>query len=225
MTFMNAFVLCSVLSLAACGGGTCPVGSQGCACTTGKGCDPGLDCNAQGFCSGGRSTGNDGSMSGNDGSTSGGAKRVFITSTAYDGGFGSITSGDGLCGSAAIASALGGSWVAWLSDPTTNAYAHVNGTGPWKLLDGTTVFGTAAQLRTTPSVLITLDETGGTHGSPEPIWTGTQTGGSDESDEDCISWSNNGSMGLVGTLDGTSTWTAGSSQDCGDPAHLYCFEQ
>jgi hypothetical protein len=43
-----------VLALAACGGdsggsvdaGACPVGSLGCACTAGGGCDPGLECDA-----------------------------------------------------------------------------------------------------------------------------------------------------------------------------------
>ncbi len=89
----------------------------------------------------------------------------------------------------------------------------------------TKVFGSGAQLRTTPSVPIDMDETGKTIPNSKLVWTGTDTGGARNSNRNCIEWSFTSAEGQVGSLDATATWTAYLFRDCSELHSLYCFEQ
>src|SRR5207245_9607946 len=86
----------------------------------------------------------------------GGAKRVFVTGTAYV--------SDSLataCRDAATAAGLGGTWTAWLSGPG-DAINNITGSGSWRRLDGTVVFNNHSNLATQPLVPINIDENGRT---------------------------------------------------------------
>ncbi len=121
-----------VLPLAACGAGSgeCPVGSQGCACTSGKACNAGLGCTAEGFCAGAGVVQDFAGVDHAGNPNPGGVKRVFVTSTPYNGAFGSVQKGDALCVATAKAAGVGGTWVAWLSDQTKEAVDHVSDVSP-----------------------------------------------------------------------------------------------
>lgn len=200
-------------------------------------CDvAGIGGNGSGGDDGGTSTG--GSSGGDGGSSSGGsggdggtatgsAKRVFVTSLAYD-----ATVAPTVCQSVADSAGLGGTWVAWLSEKyTTESYPAIDtvkGTGPWKLLTGETAFANHGQLATAPSVMIDVTEMGTKLDvNASQVWTGTATGGQPDG-LDCGGWSSNSgaSYGLVGSFASPATWTdSGSSAACSYANHVYCFEQ
>jgi hypothetical protein len=161
--------------------------------------------------------------------TSTGGKRVFVTSTGYSAQFPGLGAADSLCNAAATAGGLGGTFVAWLSDDTTDALDRVQDASPWYLTDGVTkVFGTHAQLQTQPTVVIDRDENGHQVPSGSLVWTGTQSGGS-SSGSTCESWQTaDGEVdGTAGSTALTGQWTLQSEFDtpCGSAFSLYCFEQ
>jgi hypothetical protein len=204
----------AALPLGACGAdnGDCPIGSQGCACTSGGACNSGLSCTTEGFCAGAPGGGT--------------VKRVFVTSAQYEANFGGLAQADTLCN--ASAAALGGKWVAWLSDENTNAVDRVKDVSPWYLVDGSTVaFANASQLRATPSTTIRLDERAGTSSSIVNVWTGTGAGGM-RSHKSCGSWTSTdyNTTGTYGTPNSDVTgWTGFGDNSCQSRGSLYCFEQ
>jgi hypothetical protein len=174
-------------------------------------------------------------------------KRVFITRDRWDGNlrlaalsFSIVTStglaaGDALCNWAALDAALGGAWVAWLSDGTQNAIDRIQDVGPWYRMDGAEIFHDKASLSGDPLAPIDVDETGHVLGAlkdPDGIvhipWTGTHANGSRAQDT-CHDWLDNASdaVGVVGSQDAATDdkWSELSSAPCNRPYHLYCFEQ
>jgi hypothetical protein len=223
------FSLCLAASpLVGCGGddSSCPIGSQGCACTSGRACNAGLSCAAEGFCVGNGTADLAGTNNSNDAAQqSGGNKRVFITSTPYQGTFGSAEKGDELCAAAATVAGLGGSWVAWLSENSKDAADRIQSPGPWYLVDQSTlVFANAAQLRTTPSAIIDQDEKGEMVSHTNDVWTGTNTGGL-HGGSDCIGWLVSSSSATTGSLFSIDLWTQSSNEVCTKQLRLYCFER
>src|SRR5262245_2730644 len=83
-------------------------------------------------------------------------KRIFVTSTPYTGdlktngaGMTGLHGADNLCGLAATAAGLGGTWTAWLSSSTVDAIDRINDVGPWYLVDRCTlVFNNKASIVT-----------------------------------------------------------------------------
>lgn len=64
-------------------------------------------------------------------------RRVFITSSYYDGNLGGLSGADAKCQNAANGANLGGSWKAWLSDSTTSASSRLEHfSGSYKRIDG-----------------------------------------------------------------------------------------
>jgi uncharacterized protein DUF1554 len=183
-------------------------------------------------CGGGsHTTSPDGSRAANDAPRSG-PRRVFVTKSQYPGdlalaatGFAGLAAGDELCRRSAAQ--LGGTWKAWLSDPTTNAIDRIADVGPWYLVDGTTmVFANKAALAGTPLVAIAINETGAmTNGH---VWTGTAAGGTAAA-ETCTGWTSQSSTvaGAAGaSIAMDSQWTLTAAYFCGTDAFaLYCFEQ
>lgn len=120
--------------------------------------------------------------------------RVFVTSTAYNGdlktagsakGLGTVSTGldgaDKICQSHANAASLGGTWKAWLSNSAVNAKDRLGSyNGVYKLVDGTTVVNSQAELLggslQTP---IKKDENGRDISAEQNqhVWTNTQTTG------------------------------------------------
>ena len=159
----------------------------------------------------------------------GGPCRVFVTENQYGGSIGGLTGADAICQQTAEARSLSGTYKAWLSDSTTSPKTRfVHSTGPYKLVDGTTIAGnwkdlTDGSLRAP----ITLTETGNTVTGSEFVWTYTQEDGTAlTSGDHCGNWSSatgNGFRGAATYADGN--WTQSSIEACNTGQHLYCFQQ
>jgi hypothetical protein len=148
-----------------------------------------------------------------------GEKRLFVTSTAY-----SATALATVCQDSADAAGLGGLWKPWLSTSLKDAIDSIQGTGPWKLLDGTVAFKNHAQLATQPSSPINITEDKQTLTNTGYVWTGTTNGGRD-SGNSCSGWTTTQNQGTVGYPGLTDNWTFSSYRDCNTHNHVYCFEQ
>ncbi len=176
-----------------------------------------------------------------DASSPSGSARVFVTSVAFganldtaSGGPGTAADGapfgDKICTAGATSANLGGTWKAWLPSSsggvTTTALERVDGSGPWTLVDKTTVvFGSHADLTSAPMHAIDHDE----FGNPSPpgcVWTGTDNGGG-ASASFCKSWTSisMSDTATIGDPVGTSDWTNAGTATCNDVCRLYCFEQ
>lgn len=171
-------------------------------------------------------------------------KRLFVTSTTYRGDLASasgtaidaqnagIAGANKLCQTAAVAGTLGGTWRAIVDQPNggLDAIADV---GPWYRLDGMVVFSNRAQLKTTPSAPLNVDELGNSQNasSSKCVWTGlmaggTPIGGCELSGYTIWTSGNSGTNGISGSLTAMdSTWINDSGTPCNSPCHLYCVEQ
>lgn len=164
-------------------------------------------------------------------------KKVFVTSTLYDGNLGGLAGGDAKCQARATAAGLAGTYKAWLSDTTGSPstrftqsirpYVLVNGTklaNDWAdLVDGTVL----AAVNITE--LNTAAPTGGTAcGGPSAVWTNTNLSGEHAMDGwSCSNWSTNASGGGITSQSSAVTlqWSCGRSPGCAALAALYCFQQ
>jgi hypothetical protein len=190
------------------------------------------------------SVGSGGASSGD--ASDGGArpKRVFVTSGKWTGnlkGAGHTASGiesaNRLCQTAAAA--LRGSWIAWVSDSTSNVLDRIRDVGPWYRLDDVKVFDDKAALTGTPLVPIDVNESGGATGVELP-WTGTFGQGIKDPGDlniNCADWTDDTDLsldgGTLGGLCGTTGvqatvgdhWTSNSLSTCSSERNLFCFEQ
>jgi hypothetical protein len=164
-------------------------------------------------------------------------KKIFITSTTYNGNLGGLSGADTKCQTQASAAGLTGTWKALLSDSTTNARDRigfdwdylvlVNGRPVAKQVDlwlcnvGTTVTDTLPCIAE-----IERDESGNLVPANSAVWTGSNRLGK-SSTTHCSSWSStsaSGTTGKSGVID--YTWLESStSTGCTSTARLYCVEQ
>lgn len=173
------------------------------------------------------------------------SKRVFVTSTKYNGNLGGISGADAKCQERATAANLGGTWKAWISGSQSNSapsQRFAKATVPYTLIDGTVIANNWTDLITMKpdgSFLrkgIDLTELG-TKFSPT-VWTATQFTGSPTTSQNaytCIDWvwggkEASGYIGLGGFSSGGGIpgfqWTAtGGRMSCNNNYALYCFEQ
>jgi hypothetical protein len=152
-------------------------------------------------------------------STSKKVKRVFLTSTKYEGDLGGVYGADAKCATAAQAAALGGSWVAWISDSTEDAPDRVHGAGPWYAIDGTTkMFDDKASLATASLSDQWTDESGATVQAPF-AWTATLNG--IKTDLTCEDWTTSGGDGKRTLVSLGVTITMA----CDSPTSIFCVEQ
>lgn len=160
------------------------------------------------------------------------SKRVFVTSSTYNGNLGGLSGADAKCQGKASAAGFGGTWKAWLSDSVTSASSrleHFN--GPYVRKDGLVVANNWTDL--TDGTLqnpIRIDELGrDMYNYTNAAWTGTTISG-DIITPNCNNWTD-GSTGFQGILGGISStisyWTVGASSTsiCSNTIALYCFEQ
>lgn len=164
--------------------------------------------------------------SGDDPAAPSGPKRVFVTSSNFQGDLGGLAGADAKCNAAASAAQLGGTFVAWLSTATVNAKDRVTSNGPWHRVDKTTVvFTNKANLTTTPVVAISTNENGVAVTSG--VWTGTVTGGTKANGDNCNNWSAGGIGAFIGNAGSIAAWTdGGQANNCAQSTtnRLYCFE-
>lgn len=157
------------------------------------------------------------------------AKKVFITSTTYNGNLGGLSGADSICQNRASAANFTGTWKAWLSDQTTFVTNRINhNTGPLTLIDGTQVASDWNNLWRL-SAPINMTELGTINSGT--VWTNTDTTGYGKANS-CSNWASSsstfgiGSIGLYGWAANTdSTWTESNSTTCNELKSLYCFEQ
>ena len=162
-----------------------------------------------------------------------GDKRVFVTSTAFNGIMGGVAGVDARCIAAADREGLGGDWVAWISADGKNAIDRITHDGPYVRLDGARVVRDKSQLvsgvLTSP---IDRTEKGETVTENPLVWTGTFVNGTFSTD--CNNWSTSNalSFGAIGTLNRVDRlWTDNGGPGggfrnwgCQTSARLYCFE-
>jgi len=164
------------------------------------------------------------------------AKRVFITSTTYQGDLGGLSGADQRCLDRANAANLcggncpAGSFKAWLSSSSVSARDRLShNTGPYKLINGT-ILADSWQYLIDGSIntAIALTEIN----SPPPsglVWTNTNTDGTlfGDNAQSCGSWTSTVGSGVVGNSyqSGTSWSNSGGTSLCSGYFPLYCFEQ
>lgn len=168
------------------------------------------------------------------------SKRVFVTSSTYNGNLGGLSGADAKCQTVASASKLGGTWKAWLSNSTTSAASRLVHVGvEYKLINGTVVANNWDSLISgTLAHPIDIDETGKSVASNQAVWTDTDylgmtalgLLGTSGPAIDCKSWTSTsgaqGGIGLTGSQAGKGWWTNKDiPQPCDKMYRLYCFEQ
>lgn len=154
-------------------------------------------------------------------------KRVFVTSTSYAGAIGSVKAADADCQAAAAAARLPGSFKAWISDSTTNAYDRTADVGPWYTTRGELAFSQKSDLREGAPGTDLVDERGNPP-SADGVWSGTTTTGV-ASGNDCEGWTNAsaGATASTGSALGADTSWGGDDTPatCDRTASLICFQQ
>ncbi len=169
-----------------------------------------------------------------------GPKRVFVTSTTYDGNLGGLSGADSKCQARADAAGLPGTFKAWLSNSTTNAADRLDhSTVDYVMTNGTVVANGWSDL--TDGSLdagICRTETGTQVNSCgfsyAIVWSNTAGNGTKLTSNQgsfCLDWTSNQSGEFANLGGGTnitdSYWTyyAGGTDACNVSKRLYCFEQ
>ncbi len=166
------------------------------------------------------------------------SKRVFVTSTTYNGNLGGLSGADAKCQTAANSVNLGGTWKAWLSDSTTSAGSRLTHSSvPYKLINGTIIVNnwdglTSSSQQTLGNLLAPLNIN--EKGTYNPLgyfgnssWTGTLPGGGILT-PNCSNWTSSANTltGYAGNPDSVHDWSISSTVTCASSAvSLYCFEQ
>jgi len=157
-----------------------------------------------------------------------------------------LEAADTICQARAEAAGLPGTFVAWLSDDTDDAYCRVHGltgkkaancgqsalpasAGPWFRTDGKPFSSDIDDLVTSRVIYnpVRTDEFGSTIYSNQAYWTGTDQNGVAKLDN-CSSWSDSTTAGLInigGTYTTVLRFTDGmNALSCSDDYHLLCLE-
>ena len=180
------------------------------------------------------------------------ALKAFVTSTSGTGdlnswtdagGASGLAAGDAVCQARATAGGLLGTYKAWLSTSTIDAYCHIQGytgtiaancgqgalpvaAGPWVRTDGYPFADTIDKLVNNGQIYtpVRYDETGTL--VLNPYFTGTQYNGTYASGANCSDWTVAvDDSGLQGRTEGTTTiWTSAQGTSCGATARLLCFQ-
>ena len=191
-----------------------------------------------------------------DGLTCSRLRRAFVTSTsgtgnlatwADAGGMTGLAAADAICQARAAAAGLPGTFVAWLSDPTNDAYCRVNGfagtknfncgqsslpvaAGPWARIDGQPFAG-RIDLLLAPNFALyypaNIDELGATAAATTLVFSATDSSGMYKA-SDCTDWTSaaNTTTAVVGLANGGAAWFTDdlAPVTCDLPQHLRCLE-
>ncbi len=151
---------------------------------------------------------------------------AFVLSTPIQGyKLGGIAGADALCNQAAANAGLPGSYVAWLSDATTNAIDRILPSRGWVRRDGRAFVDTPDDLVAGKILYpLAVDELGNAVALQQSVATGTLANGT-AAGADCTGYSTLSFIEEGGIGYGTSYWTAitGTSTDCGLNLRMYCF--
>lgn len=158
------------------------------------------------------------------------ARRTFLSSTSQTAGMGGAAGADAICQNLATQAHLGGTWMAWLSDSSSNTPSArmTHATIPYRLIDGTYVAPDWNGLASANLLHgIDLDE-GGAVGFGAEVWTGSSYSGASAT-PGCNGFTQGTSsapyanVGISGHTDGT--WSSTYSQFCDRNDRLCCIEQ
>ena len=156
-------------------------------------------------------------------------KRVFVTSTSYDGNLGGLDGADSKCQTQANTAGLNGTWKAWLRSETVSAASRLShNNGSYVLTNGNKIADNWSDL-TDGSINypINVNETGALV-AQTLVWTQTFSDGTaGPPAAACSNWTSN-SLGADIVGDTTKTdggWSNSSSNVCSSTHSLYCFEQ
>jgi hypothetical protein len=158
------------------------------------------------------------------------ARRVFVTSTFYNGNLGGISGADAKCQTRANAAGLSGTWMAWIGTSASNGAPKsrlAQWNTPFRRLDGTLLANNWNDL-VDGSLFAPINVTEFNQvASGQMAWTGSTANGS--------SWGSSGTdwtsslTGLLGTyganINSNSTWTELGTDLCLNAKSLYCIEQ
>lgn len=170
-----------------------------------------------------------------------------LSSWTDAGGATGLAAADNVCQAMANSAGLDGTFVAWLSDDTDDAYCRVLGlsgkkstlcdgaytaqitAGPWVRTDGTP-FANSLEEAVFPNNKIyspvRYDESGVLHSAT--YFTATDGGGELSYDSPCINWTETyPTYAPLGTSEGTGgAWSFAYSGQCNalDPRHLLCMQ-
>lgn len=156
-----------------------------------------------------------------------------------------LEAADGICQARAEAAGLSGTFVAWLSDDSSDAYCRANGlngkkddncgetelptgAGPWFRTDGKPFSGSINELVDSSMIYcpVRADEFGSVHDASYLYWTGTRENGTLVGDN-CSNWSDSTSPETINLGNTTATvhrFTEGSHMSCINSARLLCLE-
>jgi len=181
-----------------CENGICR-GTLGASCLIDGDCLSGYVCNVSGECESAR-------------------KRVFVTSTTYNGNLGGLSGADAKCQTQADAAGLGGTWTAFLSSSTVSINNRIADHAYYLIDEVTKVVDNLADLLD-DSLDHAINKT--EYGvAPLSYPTYTYTGCTDWTSaihcSCCAPQGNNGASNLV--------WDSHYCGSCDDYAKLYCFE-
>ncbi len=141
-----------------------------------------------------------------------------------------LDAGDAICRNLAAEAHLPSpdSFVAWLSDATTDAVDRLTGEGPYRRLDGFLIGESKADLVAAPVINSPhVDESFSYIEGQGYTWTGTDSDGQ-VTNMHCDSWTSDdpadfGSWGFA-TVSRDRTWTNGYwLRNCASLSNLYCF--
>jgi hypothetical protein len=161
-------------------------------------------------------------------------KRVFVTSTTYDGNLGGTDGADAKCQASAEAAGLGGQWIAWLSTQQNDVRDRLDkNSNGYALLDGTSIADVWNYASTSKiDHPININEYGNIVSDlphEMEVWTNTAAWGSHVTTGEisCNSFTTNSSemKGIGGSIGLTWEWTGVFGETCNVANHLYCFEQ
>ena len=152
-------------------------------------------------------------------------KRVFVTSTIYNGILGGVSGADDKCQARLDAASLGGTWLAWLATDTHNAQTDFIDV-EWRRLNGANTLASDLTDLTDGSLdtSVHYDEFGQNAGGR--VWTGAQADGSTAGGLNCGSWSSDAGFAIYGEpTSSNDRWTFAAVALCTEEYPLYCFEQ
>jgi len=155
---------------------------------------------------------------------------VFVSSAQYTGNLSGISSADAECNFLASAAGLSGTFVAWLSDSTTDAKDGIPIGIPFKRVDGATIADNLADLLDgSIDNQISVDELGATE-IKQGVWTGTDGTGYAVVGYNCNNWqsSASGDQGARGKSDKSGgdgiKWTYETEETCDKSFRIYCLQ-
>jgi hypothetical protein len=161
-------------------------------------------------------------------------KCIFVMSAGGNGNFlvdlpepNGLAAADYYCNNSADQAGLPGTYVAWMSDSTTNAGDRVTSDGPYVTPAGDLVANSLADLVDGSLNTAIDDDENGTTVPPTAVWTGTASTGL-STGGNCLGWTDGTSsqQAIVGLNTSTSSeWTNSFSEFCDVSLPNYCVQQ